>query len=341
MFSEVAINQFSSILETQWFLPNLLPKGKLVFLQGPTGVGKSIVAAHLATLVDQQLNPETPDKVIWLTHPENAATHARYLAQQQANRISLHVIDPVLIASYGNEAPTDFQCSLLYDTSFADGVLVVVDSLEDLCPAFFQLDLEAQQSLLREFEEHAEKFGITYLFLHQDKRSQRIFQLSNRLNRFTLEVKHHGQNTRLLNIIKSQFGPSNLTHVLEFNETGELSICELTADEPMPQSRKKPGPASSAAVIVQKLSTLLTEPALVCEVRQVLQSEGYTPNAIRQALKQSKVATVKKGKDWWYQLASGPLCNSTTRQLDNMNLDGRDACEVEEPATAQLLNSTT
>ncbi len=337
MFTRYALDQVQH-KPLAWAVPELLPVGKLVFLEGPTGVGKSIIMARLAALLDgfyRSQHPEFTDQyVLWLTHSDEAAYHSRYLKRQgfPSAQPCVHVVDPAVLQEYGDEAPEDLYAWINCTASSTGTQLVVIDSLEDICPVLFKQSVEQQQQFLRDLAESAERLGYTIVILHQPQRNTPFYQLSNPMNRFALRLTWHPQerNSRLLTIVKNQFGPANVQFQFIFDGEGIIDW-HKTADNEQEISghANRRGPESHVEEICSKLPELLTEPILVADLKAQLRNEGFTDRSIRVALKTTQVRSVKIGKQWWYQpkeksinlpkSTSHEQSQEETRQHDNLN----------------------
>lgn len=298
-----------------WLLPGLLPEGGLAFLQGASGVGKSLFAASLAAAVHQKmavLDPEGNDQyVLWLTHPDSARLHAHYLrqagvatAQQQ-----LHLVDDALVQQYGNQAPEDFG-HLLYDIAGCGTRLVIIDHLDHLCPAFLAMDSFIQMNFLRNLERIASHHRLAILFLHHPKKTHPLFALTNPFNRFALQLSWHPHTTRcrLLTIIKNQFGPTGTQFLLDISDEGKVTWKQLQEDQRIVCANSvKPSGRVKLDQLVQTLRAMIHEPQRACQVKQSLKDAGYSDRLIRSAARLANICVTKQGDNWWYHLENQPI----------------------------------
>lgn len=70
MSTLLSLKPQAPIHSIRWLIPDLLPADELVLLDGPAGVGKSLLAACLATIIGSDPPGESHCAVLYLTSPQ-------------------------------------------------------------------------------------------------------------------------------------------------------------------------------------------------------------------------------------------------------------------------------
>ena len=69
----------------RWLIPNLIPRGELVLLDGASGVGKSLMTAMIASCFTQDRVQKDNQLVLVLTSPQQRGVVIEFLAHQKPN----------------------------------------------------------------------------------------------------------------------------------------------------------------------------------------------------------------------------------------------------------------
>ena len=311
-----------------WLLPDLLPQGSLVFLDGPAAVGKSLLAAAWAGYIHHH-DPASSNPVLWLHgHPRSHLIAGYLLAHLiEPQRQLLHLLCESSLDQLGNEADFHFLGWLQENLQSQSPRLVIIDSLQQVFPFLATLESYRQRYLFSELERLADVAKATILFLHESATLSSLPVIQRAAHR-RLQLSWHPnlKASRLLTVVKCQLGHIGSQFQIDINTSGQASWLLLEDNARLPQlarlastfSTPKPrGPASCIHKIIHQLTQLLSQPVPAREVKAVLLEAGYTRYSIRTALHAAPIKTVKKGADWYYHLPT-PSCGvSTAPQLDN------------------------
>ncbi|MFT3881276.1 MAG: AAA family ATPase [Gemmatales bacterium] len=311
---------------TTWLTPDLLPLGKIITLDGPSGVGKTRFAAKLAAQATTGTLPGQikPINVHWLSHFDHLFDHA--LAPLREFGIDLERFRYTTVATdeQNQYQPIDLasheQAKLFMDMLIPKTPhLVIIDEPSHLHQSD-STNVDELKFFWQTLDVLAKNLGHCFLVLrrtggHLTRTDRLLHQLGNQFAKInlTLAWHPHDRTQRILTVAKNQLGPVGMQHAVTMDQN--VTWTELADDDhakpihqasPITWNKKKPGPTSQAHLIGRELLTLLTEPKLTREIEEHFLSQGHPRNSIRTAIKQLGIKSYKDGASWWLTLEKEP-----------------------------------
>jgi hypothetical protein len=303
---------------TTWLTPDLLPLGKIIILDGPSGVGKTRFAAKLAAQATTGTLPGQTKliNVHWLSHFDHLFDHA--LTPLREFGVDLERFR--YTTEQNKYQPLDF-CSHEQAKLFMDMLipktphLVIIDEPSHLHQSD-STNIDELKFFWQTLDVLAKNLGHCFLVLrrtgcHLTRTDRLLHQLGNQFAKInlTLAWHPHDRTQRILTVAKNQLGPVGMQHAVTMDQN--VTWTELDDDDhakpthqvsPITWNKKKPGPTSQAHLIARELLTLLTEPKLTREIEEHFLSQGHPRNSIRTAIKQLGIKSYKNGNSWWLTL---------------------------------------
>ena len=113
---------------TTWLLPNLLPQAELVLLDAPSGTGKTVLLAHIAS----QLSHQSTQPILVLSTPNQRDLFIEHLEKHQPDYTHLHGLD--LPTDKDENTPLTEQIYQFLKSTLTQHhpQLLLIDSLEEL-----------------------------------------------------------------------------------------------------------------------------------------------------------------------------------------------------------------
>ncbi|HQR09019.1 MAG TPA: AAA family ATPase [Gemmatales bacterium] len=311
---------------TTWLTPDLLPLGKIVTLDGPSGVGKTRFAAKLAAQATTGTLPGQTKliNVHWFVNFEHFFEHALAPLREFGADFDRFRHTTIVTNEQNVNQQLDFssheQAKLFMDMFIPKTPhLVIIDEPSQLHQSE-STNINELKFFWQTLEILAESRGHCFLVLrrtgcHLTRTDRLLHQLGSQFAKInlTLAWHPHDRTQRLLTVAKNQLGPVGMQHAVTMDRI--VTWTELADDDhakpthqasPITWNKKKPGPASQAHLIARELLTLLTEPKLSREIEEHFLSQGHSKNSIRTAIKQLGIKSYKEGSSWWLTLSKEP-----------------------------------
>jgi len=322
---------------TSWLTPDLLPLGKIITLDGPSGVGKTRFAAKLAAQATTGTLPGQTKliNVHWLSQFDHLFDHALATLREFGVDLERFRYTTVATNEENKYQPLDFssheQASLLMDMLIPKTPhLVIIDEPSHLHQSD-STNVDELKFFWQTLDVLAKNRGHCFLVLrrtgcHLTRTDRLLHQLGNQFAKInlTLAWHPHDRTQRILTVAKNQLGPVGMQHAVTMDQT--VTWTELADDDhakpihqasPITWNKKKPGPASQAHLIARELLTLLTEPKPSREIEEHFLSQGHPRNSIRTAIKQLGIKSYKDGASWWLTLQKEPESSSQYQEASS------------------------
>jgi hypothetical protein len=305
----------------RWLIEGLLPHGDLALLDGPSGVGKSLLAAAFAAEVTRTpfAQPKDAPRVIWFgdvtsfNQDAYPALHRHRFEEGFLIHAPIHRLDVERQASV--QLMWEFIAHVEAICKQFTPRLLVLDGVEDLLSFLADLKPVEVRRFYRNLRVVADNHGACILILrnsglHQPSRLSRLGSELTPCN-LVLAWHPHDPTRRVLTVAKNKRGPVGDQYHILLDEHGLATREKLTPDNhvrpghgpaPTTWTKKKPGPTSLAPQAAARLAELLTTPHAAKDVREQLLAEGFCKYTIRTAVQLTKLKAYKQGKDWWYVL---------------------------------------
>lgn len=250
-----------------WLIPELLPPGELVVLDGPSGVGKSLLASAFAAQVTHALAPtpyrgegwgegalsdppgcpvdpkkENSETVLWITNAQELNDFgSQYLARHNCDEKHL-VILPV--EHFSPDLHRDVDPCGVVDDELSEIInqhnprLIIIDGLEKLFPFLAAQPFDALDYLFFTLRCYATSHPCTILLLrtqgqHQAKSAGKLGRAGLDNARFAMTLAWHPHNTcqRILTVVKNHLGPTGTQFHLDINTNGIINWHALNDEE--------------------------------------------------------------------------------------------------------------
>jgi hypothetical protein len=317
MFRDVPLP--SSTPEPSWLLDGLLPAGQLVILDGPTGVGKTLLAAALLSSIDH-----ADERPFWIAAPDEleplATRHLlRHGIKPDAIRLIATEEDNFMFTSDTADEEALAFCDLLFYEGRPS--ILVIDGLEQTFPFLEKLPADRQRAFFRELRRLAAHWNSTFL-ITRTRSEGRLARAADEAARVILQLSWHPYDRaqRLLTVTKNQLAPAGAQFQITitnghatWQEPAEADyLPQATSPQPVP---RKPGPASSLNEIATKLRDYVKEEAKpAAEVKGYLSALGYTASSIRKALVLAHLTCERRGNAWWYLVEVGHAVHASQNE---------------------------
>ena len=184
--------------EQAWLIPDLLPQGELVLLDGPSGVGKSCLAAALAAGFSHKPHDGQGVGILYLPSPLQRGSIITFLNRQQPKFDLIHEV------KYHNGTNADPEQSQLVPFAFClenivkehKPKLVVIDSLEEFLSNSAPSDARAWNELWTKLLNLAHECSCTILIprkhgLHENRQYGPITRIGSEVAQFILTMHYH------------------------------------------------------------------------------------------------------------------------------------------------------
>jgi hypothetical protein len=304
-----------------WLIPDLVPRDHLVLLDGPTGVGKTRLAAAFAAAVTQTPHTSYRDasRVLWIADRLAFDDTAYPALHDHAATEGLVTLLPLDLSEMDEHSPDvllqEFIDHLDETCERLTPRLVVLDGLEEQLPFLEELAAKELRAFYRNLKAIASLRHTTLLVLrrhgpHRPTQGGPVNRLGADAAPVNLLLAWHPNDNhhRLLLTTKNQFGPTGRQHLITIDTAARFTPTELP-----PASRIKPlttpplciapkptRPNALVPVVAEKIIETLTAPMTAEALRTAIMALGFTYTAFRKAARFAGVRTVRRGDTWWY-----------------------------------------
>lgn len=202
-------------LTTDWHIPGLLPQNELVLLDGLPGVGKSLLAAHLAA----RFSKVDGQKVVYFYTSEQGDASGQFLAANEPNfdNCYSHHLDPDVVEP-GDKPFCMLEPMVLCVRNFLDEhkpTILFLDGFDDILSAGPDLSPYEACKLWRQLKSYAIEYRCTIVIIrhkgmHDSRLTGNVSRTAQRIARFGMTMHWHPTDPtkRIITIARYQFGPT-------------------------------------------------------------------------------------------------------------------------------------
>ncbi|MFO0813159.1 MAG: AAA family ATPase [Gemmatales bacterium] len=301
-----------------WIVENLLPAAEVVFLDGVSGVGKSIFCAHLASSFSGVEGRDSLHRILYISSKRQAEERDDHLRKQRGN-LGIMVEAPFITekSSFGMPEPMVPLRLLdhIRDQLNAQLVLfVIIDDLEELLAPAGPIELAMYENFWSELQEMARSFHTTFIIprrrgLHEHRNYGLYTRTGNDAARLILAMQYHPHdpNQRVVTVAKNLRGPAAIQWLLQFDAGGRLFARKAEAHQVVNPSNtlRTWTPDISEARDDISFMTMLVEktngqPATKETLLEHAREAGYSENRFRHAMSRLKLRQTRQGNTHLY-----------------------------------------
>lgn len=297
-----------------WLIDGLMPQGQLVLLDGAPGVGKSMLAAHLAASLP---NP-SKRKILYITSDDQYDLRGLHLTAQQADHELIHEAEFTPPSSAGLE---NLPCIIKRFIAFLrehiqaePHLLVIIDDLEELLQPHDCITSEQYRTLWNELRRLAEGCKCTLLIprrqgLNETRQYGPYTRLGSEAARYILTMHWHPvhPNQRILSVAKNQTGPMGAQWHLHFATEGVIQLRKAAVHEHV-RPAKSPQTWQPDTHHTQEMEAILDvveqkmqgRPVPKQELLQHVTANGYSQRAFFRTMEYAKLPSCREGTVWCY-----------------------------------------
>lgn len=310
----------------RWLIPNFIPRGELVLLDGISGVGKSLLSANLAGFFSQGKEK----LVLVLTSPQQRGMMIEFLAHQKPNYDFLRGLEYHPEAANA-ESTSSIAPHLLQFIEAAvkehKPALLFIDSLEELLELGGETDTRQLIDFWTGLRTLAHTHDCTLVIprqngLHENRQYGPFTRLGSDISRFGLAMHYHpiNPNMRVVTIAKNLRGPvGEQTHVTIFVDGQAAFVCT----DPFEHVKPSRSPATWQPVpehileedrrIIELIEyTLKGKDMTLHALETQIVCAGISKSAFQRALSKAKLRQYNNGTETTY----GANYHMTYRYLD-------------------------
>lgn len=298
-----------------WLIPNLLPQGELVLLDGPSGVGKSCLAAALAADFSHQPHDGQGVGILFLPSKQQRASIITFLNRQEPCFDHIHEVKYHL----GTGADPD-QSQLVPFAFCLENIvkehkprLVVIDSLEEALSDGAPTDNRAWNEFWARLHTLAHECNCTILIprkhgLHENRQYGPITRIGSEVAQFILTMHYHpiDPQERIVTVAKHQTGPiGHQTHARFIKN--KLHLLQAEAHEHVRPARapatwqpREPHREVTMEILHHVESYMMGTVTPKQQVKEYVLERGFSERAYERAMSHIKLPCKRQpgSKEW-------------------------------------------
>jgi KaiC/GvpD/RAD55 family RecA-like ATPase len=303
--------------ETTWLVPNLLPAGEIVLLEGPAGVGKTLLAAAWTSRISKEGQGGLAGLV--LTASTRAADlAASHLARHQADFDRLRNIHWSATSrdengkreAVVNDMLTHFEAHLEEHKP----KLLVIDALEEVLVELASEPAHWQRHFWDRLQKSARRHACTILILSRPctrrDRAGRVGRLAADYARCCFSLAWHPTDAaqRVLTRTRDPLAAAGAQWHVGIDGDGHAECFTAPDNDHVP-----PGQGSAPVTwlsrrqksdniprILKALEEYVGIKLAAFQVRDHILGQGFSYSAFREALRHSDITHKREGGVWWY-----------------------------------------
>ncbi|MFO0812653.1 MAG: AAA family ATPase [Gemmatales bacterium] len=304
--------------DQKWFYPQLLPQSCVILLDGATGVGKSMLCAHLATQFSHHFQEEKRAATLFVSAMEQEISRNRHLAHLKCDTRFVGQGNFLDMFNFSKECGEDFQaCFRAYlDTLISEEkpLVLVIDDIEEMIGSLNQhISKDSQGRWWAILGEMAIKHRITIIVTRRNgMNAARHYGTFNRAGTefcdFILTMHWHpyDPNKRVISIAKNRYGElGNQWHLNLDGGKPQLQFVERhehVRPSKCPQTWvSDPGMVQEMSLAVEEIREFMHgEGTVTTALKEHMKKKNYSERTVRQATARMGLRLVRQGQQWWY-----------------------------------------
>ena len=318
------LTRFAPPREQTWHIPDLIPSGELVLLDGATGVGKSAFLAHLAANLTRQVTDGTRQRVLYITSLMQHEDRIAHLTREGAVMENLLEVEIPPNSVKDGFFLTEFYLFLEAAIREHQPSVVIIDQLEELVSrgdapplAHWQMFYKTLRLLV-----YKERCTVIIPRLHGTHEGRHYGHGAKVGTEFAKHIvalhwHPHDANQRVLTLSKRTQGKMGQQWHLRFDNDGRISLREAELHEHVRPAKSPqtwtPDPEHVIATrqIMEKVEEKMQgQPILLEELQEHIVKQGFTKTEYLYVMSRAKLPRARQGKDWYYQ----PTLEMATKQ---------------------------
>lgn len=321
-----------------WLLVNLLPANELVFLDGGTGVGKSVLLAHWVS--DFSTSPQRPAdrKILYFSTPLQREERDHHLHTQQASLEG--VVESIFDTSRFDcltkyQIPFHFMVFIQEQLASQPAHCVIIDDPEELFTQAGAVEPDMVEHFwmaLRQLDyEHNTTIIVPRRHGLNENRAYGLYTRSGTNHcRFILTLQYHqfDASKRVLMVAKHLHGPTGVQYHMAFESAGMVTVREVEPHQYVKPCRTQqtwqPDPTIERDdnEILEAAETYMNGKAVPKqELMDHIVSLGYSKRSFRAVMSRAKLPELRNGKVWYFgprmpwQIEDLPHARTAAREL--------------------------
>lgn len=303
--------------ERHWLIPGTLPRGEIVFLDGPTGIGKTCLIAAIASSLSQGPVLNEGESILYMTSPRQRDLVRTFLHRQQPNYDKLRDVEFVVDSSLPPEQTS--RSGLLLNMLIAeaqkhDPAMIVLDSLDELVEKDLPLGVDDWTLFWETLQQIAYTFRCTILIprrhgYHENRQYGPDVRTGSEVTRFALTMQFHPTDPlkRVVTIAKNQTGPIGGQTLVQFiGQKMELSLLDAP-DHVRPARNVTTWQNNDAhkqeyTEIMDRVEYIMGgHPTLKGPLKEFILRSGYSERAYDRVMTKANLPSKKYGTEWAYE----------------------------------------
>jgi hypothetical protein len=337
--------------DQKWFYPQLLPQACVVLLDGATGVGKSMLCAHLATQFSEHFQQEKRANTIFVSATGQEISRNRHLGHLKCDTRFIGQGDFLDMFQFSKQCGEDPQaCFRAYlDALITEEqpLVLVIDDLEGMIGDFnehLHKDLHVQWwGILGEM---AIKHRITIIVTRKNGMNlARHYGSFNRAGTefcdFILTMHWHpyDPNKRVISVAKNRHGP--LGGQWHLNLDGGKPVLQFMERHEHVRPSKcpqtwvgDPGMVNEIGVAVEEIREFMNgEGKPTTALKAHMKEKDYSDRTVRNATARMGLQLVQNGRNWYYLPTDIMRADAINKELEAARTRVARVGQPTEPTT--------
>lgn len=313
MSALLSLRQRQTTSHDRWLIPPLLPQGQLVLLDGPAGVGKSLLASSLIAAVSLGETLRPIGKVLCLLSSQQQSLFVDFLAAQKPDYEHVYSIEFQPTSREGSIV-ADLLCFIEENIREHQPQMLLIDSLEELLQLGTEPQARELHDLWTKLRTLAEESGCVILIprqngLHELRQYGPFTRLGSSIAHFGLTLLFHPYDSRarVITIARNHQGVigDQVRMALKHDGFVRMAISELHEHVRPARSlatwQPQPFHLQQNDEILRLTEDLMHgRPMEQSELENYMTKAGFSKSAFKRAFSQGKIQCLYDGKNWLY-----------------------------------------